>query len=91
MKHIKLFEEFTSKLNEGFYSSSDIKKLKDFAAEVSEEIIDANDHNKKFDEDEFSAEEMFNYISGWGEDNDMKAADVIKEFDWRSLTSELGL
>ena len=91
MKHIKLFEEFTSKLNEGFYSSSDIKKLKDFAAEVSEEIIDANDHNKKFDEDEFAAEEMFNYISGWGEDNDMKAADVIKEFDWRSLTSELGL
>jgi hypothetical protein len=91
MKHIKLFEEFTSKLNEGFYSSSDIKKLKDFAAEVSEEIIDANDHNKKFDEDEFSAEEMFNYISDWGEDNDMKAADVIKEFDWRSLTSELGL
>lgn len=91
MKHIKLFEEFTSKLNEGFYSSSDIKKLKDFAAEVSEEIIDANDHNKKFDEDEFSAEEMFNYISEWGEDNDMKATDVIKEFDWRSLTQELGL
>lgn len=91
MKHIKLFEEFTSKLNEGFYSSSDIKKLKDFAAEVSEEIIDANDHNKKFDEDEFSAEEMFNYISEWGEDNDMKVADVIKEFDWRTLTSELGL
>ena len=28
MKHIKLFEQF---VNEGYYSSSDIKKLKEFA------------------------------------------------------------
>ena len=88
MKHIKLFEQF---INEGFYSSSDIKKLKDFAEKVSNEIIDANDHRKKFDADEYSPEEMFNYISEWGEDNDMKAIDVIKEFDWESLTQELGL
>lgn len=88
MKHIKLFEQF---INEGFYSSSDIKKLKDFAEKVSNEIIDEYEDNKKFDEDEYSAEEMFNYISEWGEDNDMKATDVIKEFDWRSLTQELGL
>lgn len=87
MKHIKLFEQFSKSLNEGFYSSSDIKKLQEFAAEVSAEILDDSDA----DEDEFSAEEMFNYISGWGEDNKMKAADVIKEFNWRELTSELGL
>ena len=87
MKHIKLFEAFSKTLNEGFYSSSDIKKLQEFAAEVSAEILD----DSNADEDEFSAEEMFNYISGWGEDNKMKAADVIKEFNWRELTSELGL
>lgn len=91
MKHIKLFEQFSKTLNEGFYSSSDVKKLEAFAAEVSAEIIDANEDNRGFDEDEFSAEEMFNYISGWGEDNKMKAADVIKEFNWKELTSELGL
>jgi hypothetical protein len=83
MKHIKLFEQF---INEG-YSSSDIKKLKEFAAKVSEEILDDSDA----DVDEFSAEEMFNYIQEWGTDNKMKADDVIKEFNWRELTQELGL
>jgi hypothetical protein len=90
MKHIKLFEEFRTGLNEG-YSSSDIKKLKEFAAEVSAEIIDANDGDRGFNEDEFSAEEMFIYISEWGADNNLSVKEVMDEFQWRSMTMELGL
>ena len=94
MKHIKLYEQFVNeeaKVNEGYYSSSDIKKLKDFAEEISGEIIDAYGDNRNFDEDEFTPEEMFNYISEWGESNGMKAKEVIGEFRWQSMTDELGL
>ena len=88
MKHVKLFEQF---LNEGYYSSSDIKKLKEFAAEISEEIIFDYADNRNFDEDEFTPEEMFDYISEWGEGNDMSVKEVMDEFQWRSMTDELGL
>lgn len=90
MKHVKLFEQFV-KVNEGYYSSSDIKKLKDFAEEMSREIIDDYQDNRKFDEDEFTPEALFDYISEWGEMNDMKAKEVIDEFRWQSMTDELGL
>ena len=88
MKHIKLFEQF---VNEGYYSSSDIKKLKEFAAEISEEIIYDYADNRNFDADEYSPEEMFDYISEWGEGNDMSAKEVMDEFNWRHMTMELGL
>lgn len=88
MKHIKLFEQF---VNEGYYSSSDIKKLKDFAQKMSDEIIDAYDNNKHFDEDEFTPEALFDYIVDWGETNKMSVKDVMAEFHWKSMTDELGL
>jgi len=88
MKHVKLFENF---VNEGYYSSSDIKKLKEFATEMSEEIIYDYADNRNFDEDEFTPEELFDYISEWGEGNDMSVKEVMDEFKWRSMTDELGL
>lgn len=90
MKHIKLFEEFTSKVNEN-YSTADIKKLKEFAAVVSDEINDEYDVERFADLEEFNAEAMFDYIADWGETNNMSAKEVIAEFDWTTLTHELGL
>jgi glutamyl-tRNA reductase len=91
MKHIKLFEQF---INEKF-SKSDIKKLKQFAEEVAEEIYDA--YEKKFDskksdldEDDYTADEMFDYIIDWAGDS-MTADEVISEFNWEDLEQELGL
>jgi len=89
MKHIKLFEQFSKTLNEGI-SSSDKKKLEAFAAQVSEEIIDANDHNRKFDEDEYSEEAMYSYFIDMIDGYD-SVDNFIDEYDWRGFTMELGL
>jgi glutamine cyclotransferase len=89
MKHIKLFEQFSKSLNEGI-SSSDKKKLEEFAAQVSEEIIDANNHNRKFDEDEYSEEAMYNIFLDMVADYD-SVDEFIDEYDWRGFTMELGL
>lgn len=93
MKHVKLFEAF---INEGFYSAKEIKKLKEFAEKVSSEIMDAYEDDfdrksKNIDADDYTPEQMFDYISDWGEGNDMRAGDVVVEFDWESFTQELGL
>lgn len=89
MKHIQLFEQF---INEAKYSSSDIKKLKKFAEEVADEIYD--DYEEDFnsgdlDEEEYNTEEMLDYLIDWA--NGDPVSKVIKDFDWRSLQSELGL
>jgi hypothetical protein len=89
LKHVKLFEQFTKTLNEGM-SSSDKNKLKEFAAQVSDEIIDANDGNKGFDEDEYSEDEMYSYFIDMVDDYD-SVDDFINEYDWRGFTMELGL
>ena len=73
------------------YSSSDMKKLTKFAEEVSDEIIDANDNNKGFDEDEFSPDAMTEYLLDFGEMNDMAVDDIINDWNWRENTMELGL
>ncbi len=88
MKHVKLFENF---VKEGYYSLSDIEKLKEFATEISREIIYDYADNKNFDENQFTPEALFDYISEWGEMNDMSAKEVMDEFQWRSMTDELGL
>jgi hypothetical protein len=87
MKHIKLFEQY---VNEG-YSSSDMKKLKVFATQVSDEINDEYDVERFADIEEYSPEAMLDYIADWGQTNKMSAKEVIDEFDWTSLTQELGL
>lgn len=91
MKHVKMFEQF---VNEKKYSSSDVKKLKEFAEEVADEI--SWDYEDEFqsgdlDEEEYSAEGMFDYIEDWGLTNGMTAKEVMDEFDWKSLRQELGL
>jgi len=91
MKHVKLFEQF---VNEKKYSSSDVKKLKEFAEEVADEISwDYEDEFQRgdLDEEEYSAEGMFDYIEDWGLTNGMSVKEVIAEFDWKSLRYELGL
>ena len=89
MKHIKLFEQFSKTLNEGM-SSSDKKKLKEFAEEVSEEIIDANYGNRGFDEDEYSEDAMYSYFLDMVDGYD-SVDNFIDEYDWRGFTMELGL
>ena len=71
-------------------SSSDKNKLKEFAAQVSEEIIDANDGNKGFDEDEYSEDAMYSYFIDMIDDYD-SVDDFTDEYDWRGFTMELGL
>ena len=80
----------SNEVNEG-YSSSDIKKLKVFATQVSDEINDEYDVARFADEEEYSPEAMLDYIKGWGEDNKLSAKQVIDEFDWTTLIMELGL
>lgn len=87
---------FEAKVNEGFYSAKDIKKLKEFAEKVSSEIMDAYEDDfdrksKNINADDYTPKQMFDYISNWGKGNDMKADDVIDEYDWESFTQELGL
>lgn len=91
MKHVKLFEQF---VNEKKYSSSDVKKLKEFAVEVADEIWYAYEdefQSGDLDEADFNEEEMFDYIEDWGLSNGLTVKQVIAEFDWRSLRYELGL
>jgi len=91
MKHVKLFEQF---VNEKKYSSSDVKKLKEFASDVADEIwYDYEDEFQSGDLDEadFNEEEMFDYIEDWGLSNGLSVKEVIAEFDWKSLRYELGL
>jgi len=92
-KFVQTFESFTSTLNEK-YSSSDIKKLRVFTDEVADDIYDSYEDefmDGKLDEDEFSREEMFDYISDWGENNEMTVKEIIADFDWKDLRDELGL
>ena len=112
MKHIKPFEHFLSegkeaqKFNES-YSSSDIKKLEEFAEELSDEIRD-NEPLNYLEDQAFSPENFFEYITGegygnsrskFGEDKNLKtAADVIKKYNSiirpltpRKLLKEMGL
>jgi len=94
MKHVKLFEQFIDlRINEGYYSSSDIKKLKEFAEETSEEIKWVYAGDKKFKSREFSAKKMLDYILEWGEMKDLTADEVISTFDYTSkdLQRDLGL
>jgi len=93
MKHVKLFEAFASTLNEK-YSSSDIKKLRVFTDEVADDIYDSYEDefmDGKLDEDDFSQEVMFDYISDWGENNEMTVKEIIADFYWKDLRDELGL
>lgn len=91
MKHIKLFEAF---VNEKKYSSSDVKKLKEFAEEVADDIMYAYEdefESGDLDEEDFNKEEMFDYIEDWGLSNGLTVKQVIAEFEWESLRYELGL
>jgi len=90
MKKVKLFEAF---VNEG-YSKSDLKKLTKFAEQVADEIsweYEEQFLNGDLDEDEYNHSAMYDYIVDWGETNDMTAKEVMDEFEWESLTWELGL
>ena len=90
MKHIKLFEEFSKTLNEGI-SSSDQKKLEAFATKMSEEIIDANQNNKGFNKDEYSADAMLQYLLELIDINSMTVKEIISDYNWEEYTMELGL
>jgi|TARA_B110000914_G_scaffold209641_1_gene208150 hypothetical protein len=87
MKHLQLFEQF---INEGI-SSSDMKKLEAFAETVSDEIIDANQNNRGFDEDEFSSDAIIEYLLELIDMNDSTVKEITQDWNWRENTMELGL
>jgi hypothetical protein len=67
-----------------------------FATKVSDEINDAyqdkfDSKKANIDQEEYTPEEMYKYISEWAESNDLTPEEAIKEFNWRHLTQELGL
>ena len=66
-----------------------IELLKEFADDVSKEINYKYSNNQNFEEDEYTPEEMFNYISDWGEG--MTFEEIKNEFDWKIFSDELGL
>jgi hypothetical protein len=89
-------EDKEDKKEEFSYSKEDLEKLKEFAEEVSSDIlrdsqIDEYIEKGWIDPDNYSPEEMFSYIKDWGEGNKMSADEVIGEFDWETLTIELDL
>lgn len=93
MKHVKLFEAF---INEAKLSARDKKKLQEFAEGVADEIYDeyADDFDRKssgLNSEDYTAEEMYNYLLDHIEFNEMTVEELMDEWDWRSMTSELGL
>lgn len=88
MKNVKLFEEF---VNEKF-SKKDKEELRDFAQSVAWDIEDEyeDDFDRgRLDKEDFSEDEMYDYIKDWGKG---ESVEWIKDnFDWKTLTSELGL
>lgn len=93
MKYIKLFEQF---VNEARLSSSDQKKLQEFAEEVSNEIMDeyADEFDRRssgLDADEYTPDAMLEYFLEYIEMNEVSVDDFIDEWNWREMTMELGL
>jgi len=91
---LQFFESYKS-VNEA-YSKSDIRKIQAFANDVAEEIYDTYEDQFLDDEDDLDVEpytqkNMLDYILAWGEDNDLTCKEVISDFDWNELRSELGL
>jgi hypothetical protein len=93
MKHVQLFEQF---LNEAKYSSSEMKKLKKFAEEISDEILNFPDLKDKFygptstvDKEDYSPENMLDYLLKWG--SGKSANDIIKHYDWEGDWDNLNL
>jgi hypothetical protein len=79
-----------------FFTTSELQELRDFAEEVSDEIMrayekDFDSKKRGLDEKDYTPEAIFNYISEWGADNDMTVDEIQDEFNWRELTQELGL
>ena len=58
--------------------------------EILDEYEDDFDRkSRNLDPDDYSPEAMFDYIVDWGDG--MTVKEVMDEFDWRTLTWELGL
>jgi hypothetical protein len=97
MKHIKLFEEINredeDELSALGFDTDDLK-LRRFAQQVSDEILDEYDYAVeagRISASDYSPEEMYDYIKELCSDNDITADEVIADFEWRSITWELGL
>ena len=88
MKNIKLFEEFVNEK----YSKKDKEELRDFAQSVAFGIEDEHEDDfdrGKFDREDFSEDEMYDYLLDWGEG---ESVEWLKDnFDWTQFRSELGL
>lgn len=93
MKHIKLFEQF---VGEARLSSSDQKKLQEFAEEVSNEIMfeyedDFDRKSRNLDADEYTPDAMLEYFLEYIEMNEVSVDEFVDEYNWREFTMELGL
>jgi hypothetical protein len=97
MKYIKLFEEINREEEDelsAFGFDTDDLKLRRFAQQVSDEILDEYDYAieaGRISARDYSPEEMYDYIKELCSDNDITADEVIADFEWRAITHELGL
>lgn len=74
------------------YNQEELDTLKEFAAGVSVDITsEIEDGRFDADKEEYEPEEMMEYIVQWGECNGLEVEEVLAEFQWESLTWELGL
>ena len=70
--------------------------LKTLAAKVSEEILEEyheefNGSYSSLDANQYTPESMLGYIIEWSNANDLSVEETIAEFEWRTITHELGL
>ena len=89
-----MYESIITEANK--LSSKDQKKLKEFAEEVSDEIMDAyeddfNRKSKNLDADGYTSDSMLEYFLEYIEMNEISVDEFVDEWNWREMTYELGL
>tara|TARA_R110001606_G_C14884050_1_gene591710 strand:- start:72 stop:320 length:249 start_codon:yes stop_codon:yes gene_type:complete len=76
-------------------TTTEKNKMKAFAEQVSDEIMDAyedlfDSKSADIDQENYTPEEMYEYLSAYIDKGD-SVTDFIEDYDWESYTSELGL
>lgn len=74
------------------FTPFDLETLFPFAEECSADIIrDIEEGNFEADPRGYTPEDCLGHLVTWGEANHLSVLGVMEGFNWRALTSELGL
>lgn len=74
------------------FTPFDLETLFPFAEECSVDIIrDIEEGNFEADPSGYTPEDCLGHLVMWGETNSLSVLNVMEGFNWRALTSELGL